>query len=87
MCCPTSNPSDKRPDNPLGLSGLRQAVYILECLEKGETEEQIVERFEGDEQLVKMWTLFLFHNRWIEHPDGRWETTGKGREWISRYKQ
>ena len=51
---------------PTKLSGLRQAVCIMKCLSKGEYFEQIVQKFDGDEQLVKLWMSFLLHNKCIE---------------------
>lgn len=34
-----------------------------------------------------MWMCFLQHNRWMEHPDGKWEITAKGKNWIERYRK
>lgn len=48
------------------------------------TEKEIIERFEDDQQIVEIWKSFLIHNRWIEHPDGKWEVTPKGAEWIQK---
>jgi hypothetical protein len=63
---------------------LTQAVYVLKSLEDGISEKEIIEQFGGDEQLVQIWILFLFHNSWMEHPDGRWQATDKGKEWIAK---
>ena len=51
-------------------------------LEDGMHEGDIIEQFGGDEQLVQLWISFLLHNRWMEHPDGKWEATEKGKMWI-----
>src|SRR5919199_988534 len=68
------------------LSGLRQAIYIMRCLRKGEYFEQIIERFDGDEQLVKLWMSFLLHNKCIQNPlDHKWIVTEKGKRWIEKY--
>ena len=47
------------------LSGLCAAAYILKALAPRETKEEIAGHFEGDEQLVSMWTDFLAHNGWM----------------------
>jgi hypothetical protein len=68
------------------VSGLRQAIYIMRCLDNGEYFEQIVERFGGDEQLVKLWMSFLLHNKCIQNPlDHKWLITEKGKRWIEKY--
>ena len=66
------------------MKGLTQAIFILKALHEGKSEKEIVELFEGDVQIVEIWTSFLVHNRWMEHPDGKWEVTPKGKEWIER---
>jgi hypothetical protein len=63
---------------------LTQAVYVLKSLEDGISEKEIMEQFGGDEQIVQIWISFLFHNGWVEHPDGRWQATIKGKEWIAK---
>jgi hypothetical protein len=72
--------------SPTKLSGLKQAVYIMKCLGKGEYFEQIIEKFDGDEQLVKLWTSFLLHNKCIQNPlDHKWIVTEKGKRWMNKY--
>jgi hypothetical protein len=46
---------------------------------------EIIDLFQGDKQLVEIWKAFLIHNRWMEHPDGKWIITDKGKEWIMKY--
>jgi hypothetical protein len=41
------------------LSHLRQASYILKCISEGRTRKEIVEEFDGDEQLVLIWINYL----------------------------
>ena len=69
------------PD-PTALRGLMQAVYISERLCSGDSEEMVVARFGGDEQLVRMWISFLRHSRWAEYDlfSQRWTMTKKGEE-------
>lgn len=77
----------KVEDDPLRLSGLRQALYIAKCLQNGNTEHEIVEQFSGDEQLVKMWVLFLTYNQWAQpilddENRQKWIFTDKGKIWL-----
>jgi hypothetical protein len=77
----------KLDEDPLSLSGLRQALYVANCLRRGLSEHDIIARFSGDEQLVKMWLSFLIHNHWIypsldDAGNIKWITTDKGMEWL-----
>ena len=79
-----SNSRGKQNQHPIRLKGLRQAVYTLNKLELGGT-SQIIEDFDGDEQLIKMWISFLLHNHWIEEKElGQIVVTEKGRQWGKR---
>ena len=59
----------------------------MRCLDSGEYVEQIVQKFGGDEQLVKLWMSFLLHNKCIQNPaiDHKWLITDKGKRWIEKY--
>lgn len=70
--------------DPARLVGLKQAVYVMECLVKGQSEEEIVRTISGDEQLVTMWISFLKHNHWIAETNGGWSSTAKGVAWSRR---
>lgn len=70
--------------NPVNLRGLKQALFVLQSLEKGMTSEQISEQFDGDTQLVEIWTNFLIHNHWILYNDSGYAISEKGREWLHR---
>lgn len=79
----------QRTPNPSNLKGLSQAIYVLECLEQGKTEQEIIGEFDGDKQLVKIWTAFLLHTYGykkemseLEGDEQRWAVTGKGKEWT-----
>jgi hypothetical protein len=86
--------------NPLRLHGLRQAIYILKCLEKGQTEQEIIKYFEGDSQLVELWINFLLDIHWIQKREmstttplsppsandtPTWVVTDKAKEWTVKY--
>ena len=58
----------------------------MKKLEEGDSLEEIIKDFESDQQLVKMWLVFLESNQWIEKPDGKWIITAKGREKMKKYR-
>lgn len=71
--------------NPVNLKGLRQALFVLQSLENGMNADRIAEEFQGDIQLVEIWTCFLLHNGWIEKTnEGKFSATDKGKEWRTR---
>ena len=78
------SPRDKNV-NPLQLTGLKQAIFVLKCMEDGMKESENVELFQGDKQLVDIWKNFLIHNEWINQADSKWEVTDKGKEAMGKY--
>lgn len=67
--------------DPVQLVGLRQAMYIMGCLARGHSEEEIVRILGGDEQLFDMWKSFLKHNGWMTETMEVWTITAKGAMW------
>lgn len=53
------------PDPAHSLSRLRQASYILKCVSEGRTRKEIVEEFDGDEQLVLIWINYLMERNYL----------------------
>jgi len=47
------------------LSRLRQGSYILKCVSEGRTRKEIVEEFDGDEQLVLIWINYLMERNYL----------------------
>jgi hypothetical protein len=70
--------------DPVRLVGLKQAAYVMECLVKNASEEQIVSKLGGDEQLYDMWKIFLKYNQWVTETMQGWMVTAKGRMWSER---
>ena len=64
--------------NPDRLLGLRQASFVMDCLVHHHSEEEIAQKLGGDEQLARMWILFLQQNHWVVEKRGVWTITGKG---------
>jgi hypothetical protein len=87
-----SVPADQRIDelegrpNPMSLHGLRQAAYILRCIEQGIEMNSIVKRFGGDKQLVNMWISFAVHNYWMSQETiiAKARITSRGKEWVKK---
>ena len=75
---------------PGSLRGLRQAVYVLQCLADGKTEQEIADTLEGDMQLVKIWSSFVLHSHFIENQRAHngvmtWVVTDKGKDLLNKY--
>jgi hypothetical protein len=68
------------------LSELQSALYILRCVSEGRNEDQIVERFIGDGQLVKTWLSVLGDIRLVERNFvDELVITKEGRKYLERY--
>lgn len=68
------------------LSELQSALYILRCVSEGKNEDQIVERFIGDGQLVKTWLAVLSDIRLVERNFvNELVITKEGRKYLERY--
>jgi hypothetical protein len=70
--------------SPAQLSGLKQAAFVMGCLARNDSEDQIVRMLDGDEQLFKMWKLFVKYNEWVEESIQGWSMTAKGSMWSKR---
>ena len=66
------------------LGGLKKAMFVLQCLDRGQTRKQIVELLNGDEELLDVWISFLMQYDWIrqEIESDEWSVTPRGREWY-----
>ena len=71
--------------NHVPLTGLRQAVFVMDSLVKHRSKEVIAKMPGFDEQLVTMLVLFLHHNPWMAKTEGRWTVTPKGELWRKRF--
>jgi hypothetical protein len=68
------------------LSEFQSALYILKCLSEGKDEGYLVQRFDNDEQLVRIWInllteLKLLVVNYVEE----YVITNKGREYLQIY--
>jgi hypothetical protein len=68
------------------LSELQTALYILRCISEGKVEDQIVERFIGDGQLVKTWLSVLGDIHLVERNFvNELVITKEGQKYLERY--
>lgn len=68
------------------LSELQSALYILKCVSEGKNEDQIVERFIGDGQIVKTWLEVLSDIRLVERNFvNELIITKEGLKYLKRY--
>ena len=68
------------------LSELQSALYILRCVSEGKNEDQIVERFIGDGQLVKTWLAVLSDIHLVERNFvNELVITREGLNYLERY--
>jgi hypothetical protein len=70
--------------DPTKLSGLKQAVYVMQCLVRNDTESNIVKNLGDDQQLYNMWKIFLQHNGWMARTERGWKMSTKGERWTMR---
>jgi len=73
--------------NPVSLSGLTQALFVMEGVVKGHTEDQMAVVFHDDKHLVSMWILFLEDNHWIEQGLNGWAVTPTGQMWSKNISE
>ena len=68
------------------LSELQSAMYILRCVSEGKNEDQIIERFIGDGQLVKTWLAVLRDIHLVERNFvDELVITKEGHKYLKRY--
>jgi len=74
---------------PKKLSPLETAAYVLECIHEGKRKEEIVQRFDNDEQLVSLWLTFLKANDWLEEDhdsNNQLVVSEEGKQWIKKFE-
>jgi hypothetical protein len=69
-----------------GLGGLSRAMFVMQCLDRGQTRSQVVEALHNDGKLVDAWISFLMQYDWIvqQSESERWLVTPRGREWAEK---
>jgi hypothetical protein len=79
------------------LSILKKALYMLRCLQHGESERTIIQKFYPScHHLVRMWINILLYDRRVStskdvgitySSSEYWTIMTKGREWLNKIKR
>ena len=65
---------------------MQSALFILKCLSEGKDEGYLVDRFDNDEQLVRIWMNLLAELKLLMvNVVGEYVITNKGREYLQTY--
>jgi hypothetical protein len=68
------------------LSEMQSAFFILKCLSEGKNEEYLIQRFDNDEQLVRIWMNLLTELKLlVVNVVGEYVITNKGKDYLQRY--
>ena len=68
------------------LSEMQSALFILKCLSEGKNEEYLIQRFDNDEQLVRIWMNLLTELKLLMvNVVGEYVITNKGKDYLQRY--
>jgi len=68
------------------LSEMQSALFILKCLSEGKDEGYLVDRFDNDDQLVRIWMNLLTELKLlIVNVVGEYVITNKGRDYLQTY--
>jgi hypothetical protein len=73
--------------DPLSLSVIDQAAFVLQCFEKETTAGGLVECLEGEASLAQAYILFFSQMGWIrKYGTEQWRLTDKGKEAMAFLK-
>ena len=65
---------------------MQSAFFILKCLSEGKNEEYLIQRFDNDEQLVRIWMNLLTELKLlVVNVVGEYAITNKGKDYLQRY--
>jgi hypothetical protein len=68
------------------LSEMQSALFILKCLSEGKNEEYLIQRFDNDEQLVRIWMNLLTELKLLMvNVVGEYVITNKGKDYLQKY--
>jgi hypothetical protein len=68
------------------LSEMQSAFFILKCLSEGKNEEYLIQRFDNDEQLVRIWMNLLTELKLlVVNVVGEYVITTKGKDYLQKY--
>lgn len=65
---------------------MQSALFILKCLSEGKDVGYLVDRFDNDEQLVRIWMNLLTELKLLMvNVVGEYVITNKGRDYLQTY--
>jgi hypothetical protein len=68
------------------LSEMQTALFILKCLSEGKNEEYLIQRFDNDEQLVRIWMNLLTELKLLMvNVVGEYVITNRGKDYLQKY--
>jgi hypothetical protein len=69
-------------------SALGTAIYILKCINEGQSKKEIIYNLDNNEQLVSVWIEYLKHVHWLENDiSGNLLASEDGKSWIKKYDE
>ena len=60
-------------------------MYVLDCLHKDMSVDEVILKCDGDSQMVTTWIDFLQDQHWIAKELNKWILTDKGRVQLTNY--
>lgn len=80
--------SNDNDNNRYMKSAIGTAIYILKCIEEGQSKKEIIDSLDNNEQLVYVWIEYLIGIRWLEEDaKGNLLASVDGKLWIKRYNE
>jgi len=65
---------------------MQSALFILKCLSEGKNEEYLIQQFDNDEQLVRIWMNLLTELKLLMvNVVGEYVITNKGKDYLQKY--
>lgn len=65
---------------------MQSALFILKNLSEGKNEEYLIQRFDNDEQLVRIWMNLLTELKLlVVNVVGEYVITNKGKDYLQKY--
>src|SRR5215475_5259219 len=83
---PMSSNNNNNKNYPRSAFGI--AIYILKCINRGQSEKEISQTLDNNEQLVPVWVAYLKGVHWIKKDvNGNLLVSEQGKLWIKKYEE
>jgi hypothetical protein len=85
---PTGN-NDVSDNKYYFTSAFGTAIYVLKCINEGQSKKEIIYNLDNNEQLVSVWIEYLKGLHWLEedHISGNLLASEDGKSWIKKYHE